>query len=101
MMTITKIGGGNAARYYTTNGFAGYLLSESVKGEADGHWYFGQAVSDFGLDANQPPTMEQMSRLLAGYDANSGESLIKGAGQENRIRHSILHYHHPSLFPRC
>jgi len=87
MMTITKIGGGNAAGYYThENGFAGYLISESVKGEPDGQWFFGQAVSDFGLDANQPPTLEQMSRLLAGFDANSGEPLLKGAGQENRVQ---------------
>lgn len=86
MMTITKIGGGNAAGYYThENGFAGYLISESVKGEPDGRW-FGKAISDFGLGASQPPTLEQMSRLLAGYDANSGEPLLKGAGQENRVQ---------------
>ena len=86
MMTITKIGGGNAANYYThENGFAGYLLSESAKFEPDGRW-FGKAVSDFGLDTNKPPTLEQVSRLLAGFDANSGEPLIKGAGQENRVQ---------------
>jgi len=86
MMTITKIGGGIAAGYYThENGFAGYLINESVKGEPDGQWY-GKAASDFGLNTNQPPTLEQMSRLLTGYDANSGEPLIKGAGQENRVQ---------------
>ena len=86
MMTITKIGGGNAAGYYAhENGFADYLISESVKGEPEGKW-FGKAVSDFGLNTNQPPTLEQMSRLLAGYDAHSGEALLSGAGQENRVQ---------------
>jgi conjugative relaxase-like TrwC/TraI family protein len=87
MMTITKIGGGNAAGYYAhENGFAGYLAKESqAHGEPDGQWY-GKAASAFGIDASHPPTLEQMSRLLAGFDANSGEPLIKGAGQENRVQ---------------
>jgi conjugative relaxase-like TrwC/TraI family protein len=87
MMTITKIGGGNAAGYYTLeNGYAGYLAKESqAYGEPEGQW-FGKAIDDFKLDANQPPTLEQMSRLLAGFDANSGEPLLKGAGQENRVQ---------------
>ena len=86
-MTITKIGGGNAAGYYAhENGFAGYLAKESqAHGEPDGRW-FGKAILDFGLDASQPPTLEQMSRLLAGFDSNNGEPLLLGAGQENRVQ---------------
>jgi len=87
MMTITKIGGGNASGYYThENGFAGYLTKDSqVQGEPDGQW-FGKAVSDFGLDADKPPSLEQMSRLLSGFDANTGEALLKGAGKEKRVQ---------------
>jgi len=87
MMTITKIGGGNASGYYThENGFAGYLTKDSqVHGEPDGQW-FGGALSDFGLDSSKPPTLEQMSRLLQGFDAETEEPLLKGAGQENRVQ---------------